>query len=512
MAVSTIPAELAHLVNLAADATGTFVVSATDDYFAPKENLLKSGPAEWKEGEYTDRGKWMDGWESMRKREPGHDHCVIRLGTPGIIHAIVADTTHFKGNAPEAVSLEITSVSHEATAQDLERATWTEVLPRTAVQPHTVNTIALPAKSAAATHVRLHIYPDGGVARLRVMGEVVPAPRTFWRESAVDLCAVGNGGTIERASDQFFGPPSNLLLPGRGTNMGDGWETKRRRTPGSDWCVIALGRRGVIDRVELDTHFFKGNAPQAVLVEAVDARGLAPAERERLFAGGDGWPVLIGKTALVQHRNHVIDVDRPMIATHLRVHIFPHGGVNRLRAVGHAVDTDAEQAKLTQLQQLADGDARDLLASFNGSRAWGELMVAVRQVSSVRALFAAADAAWWALDQKDWLEAFAAHPRIGDTHKAQTQTERSATWSQQEQRGVESAPEDTRARLAAQNTAYFDKFGFIFIVFASGKTPEQMLALLEARIGNTRAQEIENAAREQAKITRRRLEKWIEGA
>ena len=508
------PQAFAHLVNLADDLTGTFVVSASDDYFAPKENLVRPDAPVWREGEYTDRGKWMDGWESQRKREPGHDHCTLRLGTPGRVHGLLVDTTWFKGNAPQAVSLQVTEAPWTATPRELDAAEWVEALPHTPVQPHTPNVVALPAPSGRATHVRLHIYPDGGVARLRVYGEVLPEPRTFWRAGAVDLLALENGGAVAAASDQFFGPPANLLLPGRGTNMGDGWETRRRRTPGSDWCVLRLGRRGVLDRIELDTHFFKGNAPQAALIEALDAEALPAGALEPLLRGdpsphGGDWIALVGKTPLVQHRRHVLEPERPLPVTHLRVHMFPHGGINRLRAFGHALDTPAERAVLAAFNAAPEAEAAERLRAFNGSRAWGRALVAARPFADLRALFAAAEAAWWALGPDDWLEAFAAHPRIGESKAAPTQGAQAAAWSREEQRGAAGAEEQVKARLAELNARYAEKFGFIYIVFASGKSAALMLELLEERLGRTRDQELEQAAREQAKITRLRLEKWL---
>jgi allantoicase len=483
LSAQPVPPAFAALTDLSADDTGTFVVYATDDYFAPKEALVRRAPPEWREGEYTERGKWMDGWESMRKREPGHDHAILRLGTPGDIHGILCDTTHFKGNAPVAVSLEACVAPHTATAADLHGADWREVLPKTEVQANFPNVLALSAASDRATHVRLHIYPDGGVARLRIYGVVRPEPRTFWQPASIDLVAIENGGAIAEVSDQFFGPPSNLLLPGRGVNMGDGWETKRRRTPGSDWCVLQLGRRGVVQRLEVDTHFFKGNAPQSVRVEARD---------------GDGeWAELLEESPLVQHRRHVLEPARPRPVTQLRVHISPHGGVNRLRAFGHALDTPAEEARRSQL------DA-EVLRSFCGATAWVRAMD--RPHESVRALFAAADQAFAGLAASDWLEAFAAHPRIGATAKAASATAQSAAWSSGEQAGVEDA---VRAALAAGNDRYFDKFGFVFLVCATGRKGSEMLGLLEARCENSRERELANAAREQIRITRLRVEKWL---
>lgn len=497
------PPEFAHLVNLAEDLTGTFVVYATDDYFAEKENLIRPDAPQWIEDKYTDKGKWMDGWESQRRRTLGHDHCVIRLGTPGQVHAVVVDTTWFRGNAPTHIELEGVNAPHTATAEDLGAlTTWTTLIPRSAVEPNFANQLKLPpdARLAVNTHVRLRIFPDGGVARLRVFGVVVADERTFWRSGAVDLAAVDNGGTIAAVSDEFFGPPANLLLPGRGVNMGDGWETKRRRTPGSDWCVIKLARRGVVERVELDTAFFKGNAPQAVVVEAID-EAAPPAERLRTLGS---WPVLVGKTPLVQHRRHTLEPERPTTATHLRVHIFPHGGVNRLRVFGNALDTEAEAAALGALSEADD----ELFLSLCASKTWAKFMKA-HPAPSLRALFAQAEAVFWSLSESDLLEAFEAHPKIGEHKAGMSATARSATWSTAEQSAAAKSSAYTEARLTELNQQYESKFGFIYIVFASGKSADMMLEILESRVLSDRNAELEMAAREQLKITRRRLENWL---
>jgi allantoicase len=489
-------------IDLAADLLGGFVLYATDDYFAGKENLLKASPPEWIEGKYTDKGKWMDGWESQRRREPGHDFAIVRLGVPGLISGIVADTTHFKGNAPQEVALEGLEADVTATpAALLAREDWVELIPRTAVKPDFPNVLAMKAPSARTTHVRLRIYPDGGVARLRVYGEAVADARTFWRQGSVDLGAVENGGKVVEVSDQFFGPPSNLLLPGRGVNMGDGWETKRRRTPGSDWAVIKLARRGLIDRIELDTHFFKGNAPQAVLLEALDEEEIGAEELNARLRAPKGWAPLVAKTPLVQHRRHQLDPNRPMHVTHVRVHIFPHGGVNRLRLFGSAVDTADERLRIDQLNAMHDKDYGRLMLSMCGSRRWAQRMWQQRPFLSVRELFQVAEDAWWGLDSRDWLEAYAAHPRIGAKKAARREAK--------EQAGMDAAGAALKKRMAALNNEYFKKHGFIFIVFASGKSAEHMLEGLEERIKNPKKLEIENAAAEQAKITRLRLEKWL---
>ena len=506
-----VPEPFKPWVDLSSDVLGTFVLYATDDYFAGKENLVQAHAAVWLSEEYTDKGKWMDGWESQRRREPGHDFAVLRLGAPGRVMGALVDTTHFKGNAPQEVSLEGIEAPHTSTPAQLNASTaWFSLLPQVAVKPDFGNVLLRSELSPRVTHVRLRIFPDGGVARLRVYGEVAPEPRTFWKHGSIDLGATENGGTIAAVSDAFFGPASNMLLPGRGVNMGSGWETKRRRTPGSDWAVVKLGRRGTLDRIELDTHFFKGNAPQAVLIESIDASTLTPDALAKRLAAPTGWDVLVDRTPLVQHRRHQLEPIRPRVVTHVRVHIFPHGGVNRLRLFGSAVDTAAEHSALSALNAMSEARARTTFLSFCGSSAWADGMLEMRPYPSLRALFAHADAVWWGLSNPDWHEAFKAHPRIGANKKAPSQSARAGALSKGEQRQVGQADPKVLAKLKRLNDAYFKKFGFIFICFATGKSAEQMLALLETRLERTVSAEVETAAAEQSKITRLRLEKWLQ--
>lgn len=520
---SGVPESLSHLTELSLDATGSFVMYATDEYFAPAEALLRPHAPEWREGAYTERGKWMDGWESSRRRTPGHDWVIVRLGTPGAIEALVCDTTHFRGNAPQEVSLEAVDLPPVTPLEDLlalpvaagagEHAAhggraWLEILPRGAVSPDRANVLAPATALPRASHVRLRIYPDGGVARLRVFGRVRPDPDLFWGPGSVDLAAIEHGGTVPLASDSFFGPPANLLLPGRGAHMGDGWETRRRRTPGSDWCVIRLGRRGMVQHLDLDTHFFKGNAPQSALVEALDAGDLdgeAPAAR---LAGTEGWEVLVERTAIAPHRRHRLVPVGARPVTHLRVHIAPHGGVNRLRVFGEAADTAGERAALAALHALAPAERRDAFRSFCGAEAFAACLERRLPLGSVRALVAAAAEALGGLSAAGLLEAFAAHPRLGEAPDA-ADTSRHAAWSRAEQAALAGAVGDWLERLRSGNAAYEARFGFPFIAFASGRGAREIVALLEERLANARETEIANAAREQARITRLRIGRWL---
>jgi allantoicase len=326
--------DFTELVDLAAERLGGVVLAANDEFFAPKENLLKAAAPVWREGEYTDRGKWMDGWETRRRREPGHDWCLIRLGLPGVVGGIVVDTTHFRGNYPEYCSLEAAEVRGKPDVQQLvgEATGWVEILPKSALMGHTVN--ALPVRDDRRwTHLRFNIYPDGGVARLRVYGEVRPDwDRILASGAPVDLGALEHGGRVVAASDAFFGTPNHMLLPGHATHMGDGWETRRRRGPGHDWAIVRLGRPGILRRVELDTDHFKGNAPGACSLEA----GLAPEHAAADPAGTAlDWRELLAESRLQPHARHVFDQVAALgVVSHVRLNIFPDGGVARLRLFG----------------------------------------------------------------------------------------------------------------------------------------------------------------------------------
>ena len=322
------------LIDLAAARVGGRVLLASDEFFAPKENLLAAGRGEFIAGKYTDRGKWMDGWETRRRRGPegGHDWCIIRLGIPGVIRAVTVDTNHFRGNHPAACALDaatLTGAPPPARVLALASA-FREIVPRSALEGHSENELTV-LSDAAYTHVRFKIFPDGGVARLRVWGEARPDWRRLARRRAVDLVAVEHGGVPLATSDQFFSEPLNLIMPGRSRDMGDGWETRRRRGPGHDWVVLRLGRRGTVERVDLDTTHFKGNFPESASLEGYDAgAGGGP-------PGADAtWTEIVSRTTLRPNARHRLPVARARrsAVTHVRLNIYPDGGVARLRLWG----------------------------------------------------------------------------------------------------------------------------------------------------------------------------------
>jgi len=322
---------IAAPINLAQPRLGAEVIEASDDFFAPKERLIDPADPVFIPDKYDEHGKWMDGWESRRRRVPGHDHCVVRLGVAGVIDEVDIDTRHFDGNHPPAASLEACRIV--GTPDD--RTTWRELLPRTPIAGDSHNRFAV-CDRGVWTHVRLHIYPDGGVARLRVYGRVHRDWRGVEPDTPIDLAALANGGRAIACNDMRFGALENLIAPGRGRDMGDGWETRRRREPGHDWAIVALAHRGRVCRVEVDTAHFKGNYPERCSIEGADIGDGCADER---VAEWPHWRVLLPEQPLAMDRVHNFESEIADLGpiTHARLNIYPDGGVSRLRLYGRIV-------------------------------------------------------------------------------------------------------------------------------------------------------------------------------
>src|SRR5262245_41538979 len=233
-------------VNLADPRLDAEAIHASDEFFAPKERLLNPAAATFIPGRYADHRKWMDGWQSRRKRVEGHDFCVARLARPALIKGVDIDTSHFTGNYPPAASLDACRVEGDPD----DRTAWTEILPSLRLAGNSHNVAGIDSDETWS-HVRLNIYPDGGVARLRIYGQVQRDWRKTGKSALIDLAAAENGGRAIACSDQHYGTPLNMLFPGRGVDMGDGWETRRRREPGNEWAIIVLGHSGLIQRIEI---------------------------------------------------------------------------------------------------------------------------------------------------------------------------------------------------------------------------------------------------------------------
>lgn len=325
----TLPNWARTSINLASEGLGARGVHATDDFFAPLERMLQDGPALFYPDRYDENGKWMDGWETRRRRGGGHDSCVVRLAAPGRILGFDVDTSHFTGNYPPACRIEACFAGDDPS----DDASWVECLPTSPLGPSAHH--FFPCNNFETwSHIRLNIYPDGGIARLRVYG--VPQLDAGAAEGEViDLASALNGARILAFSDAHYGNYKRLLAPGRGRNMGDGWETRRRREPGYDWMIIALGARGVIQSALVDTAHFKGNFPHSCSIQGADLSNFGDELTNAIVTRSMFWPELLQRQPLSADSEHHFDrIEDIGPITHVRLNIHPDGGISRLRLFG----------------------------------------------------------------------------------------------------------------------------------------------------------------------------------
>ncbi len=322
-------------INLADSRLGAEALACSDDFFAPMARLLQPHAATFVPGKYDENGKWMDGWESRRRRGTGNDWCIIKLARPGYITGVDIDTSFFTGNYPPSASLDGC-----VDGNDPEQETsWETLLPASSLNGNQHHHIQLPDSlgQKCFSYVRLNIFPDGGIARLRIFGR--PAGQgVATTEGLSDLTAALNGGYAVAWNDAHFGHPDNLLLPGRGVDMGEGWETRRRREPGFDWCIIALGCAGRISRIDVDTAHFKGNYPDRCSIQAASLSGLS---EDALITQSQFWQILLPEVKLeADHEHHFsAEIAESGPITHIRFNLYPDGGVSRLRLWGAAVES-----------------------------------------------------------------------------------------------------------------------------------------------------------------------------
>jgi allantoicase len=327
------PAFTRNAINLASAALGAKTLSVSDDFFAPAERMLNDDPAVFIPDKYDDHGKWMDGWESRRRRGPGHDMAVVRLAVAGRILGFDVDTSHFTGNYPPAVAIEGARITGDPDAN----TKWTHILLHSPLGPNAHHYFDC-ASTGIWSHVRIHIFPDGGVARLRVYG----TPE-FDRQAAAanetDLASALLGGRVVAVSNAHYGNLNGMIAPGRAKNMGDGWETRRLREPGNDWCIVKLAARGTLNRLIVDTAHFKGNFPESCSVLGADLGDLGDELDKMIVTSSMFWTEMVARTKLSADAVHEFkgaDVADIGPVTHLRLNIFPDGGVSRFRAFGRA--------------------------------------------------------------------------------------------------------------------------------------------------------------------------------
>lgn len=328
----TVPDFVQQWINLAQPRLGAGIVSCSDDFFAECSRMLSPEAPRFIDGKFDDNGKWMDGWETRRRRNGGYDHAIVRLGLAGEIKGVDIDTSHFTGNYPPAASLQ---ACHSVTDADAN-SDWQTLIPSTSLQGDSHHYFEID-NAGCFTHVRLNIYPDGGVARLRVYGRVVSDAAALDKTIRHDLASVTLGARALAWNDAHFGAVANLLNPGKGVNMGDGWETRRRREPGNDWCIVELGHPGSIESVLLDTAFFKGNYPDRCSIQAARVEG---GTAQSIVTQSQFWDELLPPQKLQMDREHAFNSELQDIGavSHVRINIFPDGGLSRVRLLGKIDD------------------------------------------------------------------------------------------------------------------------------------------------------------------------------
>ncbi|WP_191602951.1 allantoicase [Marinomonas algicola] len=315
-------------VNLASERLGAKAIYASDDFFAAKERMIQDQDAVFIDGKYDDNGKWMDGWESRRKRSEGYDYCIVKLGVSGKINALDIDTRHFTGNYPPAA---LVQACHCKKDPD-ENTDWINITDTVALEGNQQHIVPVD-NDRIFTHIKLNIYPDGGVARLRVYGQPNIDWPTMDTSTDVDLLALLHGGRAIATNDEHFGTMHNLNLPGKSIHMGDGWETRRRREPGNDWVIMALGHPGEISAIQIETSFFKGNFPDSCSIQFANIDNLPDSS---LAAQSLYWQELLPQQSLKADYDHYFkeDVLKVGKVTHIRLNIFPDGGISRVRLFG----------------------------------------------------------------------------------------------------------------------------------------------------------------------------------
>ena len=320
-----------NTVNLAEPKFGSKIIYKTDQFFGAASRILNSQKPIFKEGIYDHHGKWMDGWETRRKRETGHDYLIIKLGRPGKIFNVDVDTSFFSGNQPSQASLQACYSKNKPS----KNTNWKTILNKKKLGPNKNHNFKIKNHSTF-NFIKLNIFPDGGIARLKLNGKV-DLEKINLKGKNVNLSLISNGSTIVGCNNEHFGKAENVLSPGVGVNMGDGWETRRSRGKNFDWIIIKFGMPGIINKLEIDTHHFKGNYPETFTVQSALISNKA--KSKKIIKNSKKWRLLIGKTKLKPHKKHSFKSKtfKKNKVNYLRINIFPDGGISRIRAFGQVI-------------------------------------------------------------------------------------------------------------------------------------------------------------------------------
>ena len=316
------------LIDLAQSRLGSKIVYKTDEFFAPAKRIINPWPPIFKEGVFDKHGKWMDGWETRRKRKKGYDYLILKFGKPGKIYKIDIDTSYFSGNQPTKVSLEACSSKKKLPNKNSK---WIKILKKKPTKANSHHFFNIKNKSIF-THIKLNIYPDGGIARIRIYGSML-AKKKFGKK-IINLTSVLNGATPIACNNEHFGKAENILAPGMGKNMGDGWETRRSRGKNFDWLIIKCAAAGKISKIQIDTHHFKGNYPDKCSLQAAHLNVNISAKT--IVDRSKKWKLLLNKVKLHAHKKHNFQnkLMKNKKVNYIRINIFPDGGISRIRAFG----------------------------------------------------------------------------------------------------------------------------------------------------------------------------------
>jgi len=318
------------LIDLAQPRLGSKVIFRTDDFFASADRIIDPSAPIFKEGLFDKNGKWMDGWESRRKRTPGHDYLIIKLGKPGSISKVNVDTSHFNGNQPSMISIEACN----SKSNNIKNFKWKSLLGKKKTKANSHHIFKTSSKSVF-THIKLNIFPDGGVARLRLYGNISKEKNDF-KNKTINLASLLDGASVIACNNEHFGKAENILAPGKAKNMGDGWETRRRRDKGFDWLILNSIDGEKIDKIEISTHHFKGNFPSHCSLQA--AYITTKKSSSSIVSGSNKWKTLMNKTMLKANKTHTF---RNVLMKNdkinfIKINIFPDGGISRFRIFGKA--------------------------------------------------------------------------------------------------------------------------------------------------------------------------------
>ena len=314
-------------VNLASAKLGAIAVDCSDDFFADKQRLLSDSEPEFHKGRFDANGQYMDGWESRRRRSGGFDWCLIQLAVPGMIAGFDINTAHFTGNYPPGASIQGSASVGRPSDEH-----WIDLLDEVSLQGNSHHFFNAKSHDQPIRWIRLNIYPDGGVARLKVYGQ--PVADEVMQGAQLELSALKLGGKVVAYSDAHYGNPEVILTPGRGLNMGDGWETARRRVPGNEWIIVKLGNPGIIERIEIDTAHFKGNFPEGCSLQAAQMPNLG---KDAIVTQAMFWDEVLTYRALTADSVHTYKVSSQDPVTHVKLNAYPDGGISRLRIFGTSI-------------------------------------------------------------------------------------------------------------------------------------------------------------------------------